>query len=86
MGRSFWILDNITALRDVNINQLKDVPVLFKPDNTIRYRYPKIRGRAGAAQYPRTSVIIDYYLPKGNNSGVLLEILDSNKKVVALLI
>ena len=86
MGRAFWILDNITALRDTNINKLGDSPVLFKPDNTIRYRYPKVRSTAGAAQYPRTSVIIDYYLPKGNNSEIQLEILDENKKVIASIV
>ncbi|MGC6285240.1 MAG: WD40/YVTN/BNR-like repeat-containing protein [Polaribacter sp.] len=86
MGRAFWILDNITALRDAQINQLKNDAVLFKPDNTIRYRYPKIRGNTGAAQYPRTSVIFDYYLPASNKSEIQLEILDENKNVVASIV
>ncbi len=86
MGRGFWILDNITALRDVNINKLGDQAVLFQPDNTIRYRYPKIRGTRGAAQYPRTSVIIDYYLPKGKTSEIQLDILDANNKLVASIV
>jgi photosystem II stability/assembly factor-like uncharacterized protein len=86
MGRSFWILDNITALRDTNINQLKDTPVLFKPDNTIRYRYPKIRGVIGTTQYPRTSVSIDYYLPKDNKAPITLEILDANNTIVASIV
>lgn len=86
MGRSFWILDNITALRDANINTLKDSPVLFKPDNTIRYRYPKVRSNGGVAQYPRTSVIIDYYLPTGNTSEIQLEILDENKNIVVSMV
>ena len=86
MGRSFWILDNITALRDTNINQLADKPILFQPDTTIRYRYPKIRATKGAATYPRTSVIIDYYLPKGNTAPIQLEILDANKNVVVSMV
>lgn len=86
MGRAFWILDNITALRDAQINQLKNDAVLFKPDNTIRYRYPKIRGNTGAAQYPRTSVIFDYYIPASNKSEIQLEILDENKNVVASIV
>ena len=86
MGRSFWILDNITALRDANINTLKDSPVLFKPDNTIRYRYPKVRSNGGVAQYPRTSVIIDYYLPTGNTSEIQLEILDENKNIIVSMV
>jgi hypothetical protein len=86
MGRAFWILDNITALRDTQINQLNNEAVLFTPDNTIRYRYPKIRGNTGAAQYPRTSVIFDYYLPASNTSEIQLEILDENKNVVASIV
>lgn len=85
MGRAFWILDNITSLRQKEINQLNNIAHVFKPDTTIRYRYPKIRSRGGVAQYPRTSVIIDYYLPKGT-SEVQLEIVDaSNKSVVTIL-
>lgn len=86
MGRAFWILDNITALRDPKINQLNEKPVLFKPDNTIRYRYPKVSSRAGVAQYPRTSVAIDYYLPKDNKAPITLEILDANNNIVASII
>jgi len=85
MGRSFWILDNITSLRQQEINSLNDSAFLFKPDTTIRYRYPKIRTGGGVAQYPRTRVIIDYYLPKGA-SNVQLEILDaSNTSLVTIL-
>jgi len=85
MGRAFWILDNITSLRQNEINELTKNAHLFAPDTTIRYRYPKIRSRGGVAQYPRTSVIIDYYLPKGT-SEVQLEIVDaSNKSVVTIL-
>ncbi|MEM7187447.1 MAG: hypothetical protein AAF466_12380, partial [Bacteroidota bacterium] len=41
MGRGFWILDNITPLRQNAIDDLGDSAVLFQPDATIRYRYPK---------------------------------------------
>lgn len=83
MGRGFWILDNITALRDNRITNLNQKPVLFKPDNTIRYRYPKVRSIPGAAKYPRTSVIIDYYLPENFNNAIQLEILDDANNIVA---
>ncbi|MHB0755377.1 WD40/YVTN/BNR-like repeat-containing protein [Polaribacter sp. M15] len=86
MGRAFWILDNITALRDARITQLKDAPVLFQPDNIIRYRYPKVSSRAGVAQYPRTSVRIDYYLPKGHKGPIELEIIDAQNKTVASIV
>lgn len=86
MGRGFWILDNITALRQKEINQLHNNAWLFKPDTTIRYRYPKVRSGQGIAQYPRTSVIIDYHLPTAKNNKVSLEILDKNNNSVATIL
>tara|TARA_R110002073_G_scaffold128999_3_gene275135 strand:- start:95306 stop:98320 length:3015 start_codon:yes stop_codon:yes gene_type:complete len=86
MGRAFWILDNITSLQQKEINGLKDSPWLFKPDETIRYRYPKVRSGGTFPQYPRTSVIIDYYIPKGNKEPIQLDILDTNKKIVASIV
>jgi photosystem II stability/assembly factor-like uncharacterized protein len=86
MGRGFWILDNITALRQKEINQLQNNAWLFKPDTTIRYRYPKVRSGQGIAQYPRTSVIIDYHLPNIKNNKVSLEILDANNNSVVTIL
>lgn len=85
MGRGFWILDNITPLRQKEINSLKSSPWLFKPDTTIRYRSRGYRSE-GIVQYPGTSVIIDYYIPEGNKSPIQLEIVDANKKSVALIV
>jgi len=84
MGRGFWILDNITSLRQSEISNLKDVAHLFKPDNTIRYRYPN--ARSSFPKYPRTSVIMDYFIPEGIKGGVQLEILNSNNEVVSTIL
>ena len=85
MGRGFWILDNVTPLREQAMNTLAETPHVFKPDNTIRYRYPKVSSRA-FPNYPRTSVIIDYFIPKGNKDGVQLEIFnDKNESVVTIV-
>ncbi|MBQ4915122.1 hypothetical protein J8L85_11780 [Maribacter sp. MMG018] len=84
MGRGFWILDNITSLRNPKITDLKDDAVLFKPENTIRYRTP---WRSSAfPNYPTTSVTIDYYLPKEFKEGVTLEILDANNAPVVTIV
>ena len=85
MGRGFWILDNITPLRQQAITSLKNTPVLFTPDTTIRYRYPKVSSRV-FPNYPRTSVILDYYIPKGIKGGVQLEILNANKESVVTIV
>ena len=84
MGRGFWVLDNITSLRNTDIATLSDTPVLFKPDNTIRYRTP--RRAKGFPDYPTTGVLIDYYLPKEFKSEVQLEILNANKQSVASIL
>lgn len=84
MGRGFWILNNITSLRQSQINNLKETAHLFKPDNTIRYRYPNVR--SSFPKYPRTSVIIDYYIPKDIKGGIQLEILNANNEVVSTIL
>ncbi|GLU44265.1 hypothetical protein [Allomuricauda sp. NBRC 101325] len=84
MGRGFWILDNISALQDESISNLGASPVLFKPDNTIRYRTPWYG--SDYPNYPATSVTIDYYLPEETKDGVALEILNSSNEVVAKIV
>lgn len=87
MGRSFWILDNITTLRQTSVNGLSNSPVLFKPNNTIRYRYPKVGSdRTAIPTYPQPSVVIDYYIPEGNETGLRLDIIDSEGKVIRTFI
>ncbi len=85
MGRGFWILDDITALRDAAIASLDKSPYLFAPDNTIRYRYPMVRSSNTFPKYPRTAVYIDYYLPEATK-GLKLEILDANKKNIVTIV
>ncbi len=80
MGRGFWILDNITSLRQNAITDLKDEPVLFQPDTTIRYHQPLVRSKGTFPKYPVTSVLIDYFLPDTVQGGLKLEILDDKKQ------
>jgi len=84
MGRGFWILDNITTLRQQQVNNLGNSAVLFKPDNTIRYRNPKST-YTDFPEYPGASAIIDYYIPEGYEGGVQIEILDAQNRQVATI-
>ncbi|MGC1514391.1 MAG: hypothetical protein WA810_02345, partial [Maribacter sp.] len=84
MGRGFWILDNITALRDSKLSTLKDAPVLFTPETTIRYR--NAGGADDFPKYPTTQVLFDYYLPKEYKNDVQLEILDADKKSLVTIV
>ncbi|PTM08117.1 MAG: hypothetical protein DA407_08855, partial [Bacteroidetes bacterium] len=85
MGRGFWILDNITSLRQQQISDLKNTPYLFKPDTTIRYRYPNVSSRT-FPNYPSTSVIMDFFIPEGTKGGIQLEILNTNKEALATIL
>ena len=83
MGRSFWVLDSIAALRQDAMQNLGSEVVLFKPADTIRYR--KIYSAADAhpvPDYPTPAVMIDYYLPEDASPEITLEILDAHGKRV----
>lgn len=85
MGRGFWILDNITSLRQPIIEELTNEPILFKPDTTIRYRFPMMRN-IKFPKYPRTAVYIDYYVPEGSKGGITLEIQDAKGNPVTTIV
>jgi len=85
MGRGFWILDNITSLRQQAITSLDEAPVLFQPDDTYRYQYPKI-STPQFPEFPRTAVYIDYYMPEDAGKGLRLEIRDTQGRVVSSIV
>ncbi len=86
-GRSFWILDDISPLR-----QLADVKPdgsahLFKPGAAVRVRhstYPDtpVPPDEPMGENPPDGAVIDYALPQGISGQVTLEILDGAGKVV----
>ena len=85
-GRSFWILDNITELRQ--INQLANHPInfLFKPQNTYRVRWctytnTPVPQEEAAGENPPDGAMIDYYLTDNANA-LNLEIKDSKGNVI----
>ncbi|MEM1358339.1 MAG: hypothetical protein AAGF89_09080 [Bacteroidota bacterium] len=85
MGRSFWIMDNLSSLHQ-NAEQLEaSVPHLFQPRDHIRYRY---RARSGSehVEYRLPAVDIEYYLPDEVKEPLKLEILDASGKVVRTLV
>ncbi|MGI9260923.1 MAG: WD40/YVTN/BNR-like repeat-containing protein [Woeseiaceae bacterium] len=83
MGRSFWVLDSISTLRDPAFDMQGEDVLLFQPNETIRYRNI-IRGQSGGGvpDYPPPAAIIDYYIPEGNEGPVRLEVLDANGDLV----
>lgn len=85
MGRGFWILDNITTLRQAEVNTLGTTARLFQPDKTIRYRFPS-GGNSDFPKYPRTNVTFDYYIPENTAGKVQLEIFNANMQSVVTVV
>ncbi len=89
-GRGFWILDNVTPLRQAAAAQAAksaSKAFLFRPAPAVRIRFgtndptpwpPEMP----AGENPLPGGVIDYYLPRNASSPVTLEILNAAGKVV----
>ena len=80
-GRSFWILDNITALRQLNPMLEKEPVILFKPQDAFRVRWnmnsdTPIPQEEPSGENPPDGAVIDYYLAK-KTASIKLEIFDA---------
>lgn len=83
MGRSFWVLDNISTLRQDAFRQAGDTAMVFKPKDTIRYRQVYSEKTAsGVPDYPAPAVVIDYYLPENFSGALRLDVLDDSGTLV----
>ena len=85
-GRSIWILDNITALRQLGENVTNSRAFLFKPQIVTRVEWSKytdtpVPPEEPAGQNPPDGAIIDYYL-QSDASLVVVEILDNKGRVI----
>jgi photosystem II stability/assembly factor-like uncharacterized protein len=83
MGRSFWVLDNISTLRqDAFRNPDIDIAV-FKPKDTIRYRNVyRSNDEEVVPHFPPPAVVIDYRLPEEVPETIRLDILDASGAIV----
>ena len=86
-GRGFWILDNISALRQLTVMMASSGDHLFKPQLTYRVRRSvntdtPIPPEEPMGQNPPDGAMIDYFLDNDIYGTVTMEILDSQKKLV----
>ncbi len=86
-GRSFWILDDITPLRQISEDVAKKDVFLYKPQNTYRVRWSTytdtpIPQEEPQGQNPPDGAIINYYLKEKVKGVVKLEIYDANRKLI----
>jgi photosystem II stability/assembly factor-like uncharacterized protein len=86
-GRSFWILDDVTPLRQINREVAESKAFLFKPQTAYRVRWnvntdTPLPPEEPAGQNPPDGATLNYYLAEGASGPVTLEIFDSAKKLV----
>jgi len=86
-GRSFWILDDISPLRQIDAAVLKADAHLFNPAPAYRVRRDTntdtpLPPDEPAGQNPPDNVIIDYYFATPARGEVAIEILDSKNLIV----
>nr|MDQ2969654.1 glycoside hydrolase [Acidobacteriota bacterium] len=86
-GRSFWILDDVTPLRQLDTKATAPGAYLFKPKLAYRFRRNKntdtpLPPEEPAGKNPPDGVIIHYRLAASATSPVVLDILDAAGKVV----
>jgi photosystem II stability/assembly factor-like uncharacterized protein len=85
-GRSFWILDNITPLRQTSEARRTNVTWLYHPAAAIRVDNDDFVGtplppEEPTAENPPNGAMIDYFL-KSPASNVALEVFDAQHKLV----
>src|SRR6266853_363091 len=86
-GRSFWILDDLTPLRQMNVEIAKDSAHLFEPQEATRFRWNRnpdtpLPPEFPAGKNPPDGAIIDYYVAAAAGKPVTLEILDDQQHLV----
>ncbi len=86
-GRSFWILDDITPLRQITADLAKSEAIFYQPQNPYRVRWniytdTPVPQEEAAGQNPPDGAIFDYYLKEKSQSEVNLEIFDASGKSV----
>jgi len=85
-GRAFWVLDNITPLRQANVQVASEAAHLYTPAAAFRVHggggFGGGRQGGAAGQNPPTGAMIDYYLDSTPSAPVTLEVLDSNGRIL----
>jgi hypothetical protein len=87
-GRSFWILDDLTPLRQIDSKVASSDAYLYQPATAIRLNPEAFMGtplppETPQAQNPPDGAIIDYYLKSFPAGEVSLEFLDAKNQVVS---
>jgi hypothetical protein len=86
-GRGFWILDNISPLRQIDDKVASSAAFLYKPAAAIRMNPEGFFGtpfppEEPKAKNPPEGAMIDYFLKSAPSGEITLEILDARRQLV----
>ncbi len=86
-GRSFWILDDVTPLRQVEARTANSGAHLFAPRTAIRVRRDEnqdtpLPPEVPTGKNPPDGAILNYFLPASSTGDIQLEIYDADEKLV----
>src|SRR5437868_3990484 len=86
-GRGFWILDDVTPLRQLVPNSAAPEARLFRPAAALRVRWntnddTPLPPDEPMGENPPEGASIDYYLDRAHSETILLEIADARNRVV----
>jgi photosystem II stability/assembly factor-like uncharacterized protein len=86
-GRGFWILDDITPLRQLDEKLASSPAFLFRPQTAVRVRWntnpdTPLPPDVPAGENPPDGAVIDYYLGRTVSGPVTLEIRDARGQTV----
>ncbi|MGI9234954.1 MAG: WD40/YVTN/BNR-like repeat-containing protein [Woeseiaceae bacterium] len=87
LGRSAWILDDLTPIREMS-RQIENAPAhLFPPRPAIRWTYASgpDGSEAGKTKNPPKGAIVTYHLSEKPEGEVTLEVLDPDGKLIRRL-
>jgi photosystem II stability/assembly factor-like uncharacterized protein len=85
-GRGFWVLDDVTPLRQANAALEASPAALFRPHDAVRVRWntntdTPLPPDEPAGQNPPDGAVIDYWLGRDARGPVTLEIVDAAGRV-----
>jgi len=86
-GRAFWILDDVTPLRQSDAHTASPGAHLFAPRTAIRVRRDEnqdtpLPPEVPAGKNPPDGAILNYVLPANSSGDIQLEIYDADEKLV----
>ena len=82
-GRAFWVLDNLTPLRQASGQSAQTAALLYQPQMALNLNYPtEFDKRQPVGENPPAGAMIDYYFATAPKDEVTLDIVDAQGKQV----